>query len=784
MKFSYLMIQRFLAFCFLLLLSQGLFSQQKFVLNGKVRDESTGEVLAGASVYVPSSKAGTLTGENGSYSLTLSSDTVTIVFSFTGYESVTKSVSLDRNTKLDIVMMETGVTVGDVVIEGSTLQEKLNSTQMSSDKLTIMEAKKIPALFGEVDIIKTLQLKPGVQSGGEGMSGLYVRGGGPDQNLFLLDNAPVYNPSHLFGLFSTFNGDAVKDVTLYKGGYPAQFGGKLSSVIDINQREGSMKKFSGSGGIGLISSRLSLEVPLVKQKVSLLVAGRRTYFDVFTRQLNILRKDRPNYNPIPDYYFYDFNAKLSIKATPRDQIYASFYLGRDKFRFKAGDFDFKLGWGNKAGSVIWDHAFNSKLLLKTTGTYSQYDYAFDNVFSQFSFKLTSGIRDVAGQTQLLYKAGERHNFKAGLSYTYHNFSVGRFNASSEDGTINFNSGQDFYGTELGAYVNDEFTVNPKLSINGGLRLSGFVGQNTFYKGLEPRASMKYSLSPKISLKLAYARMFQYVHMISTSGASLPTDMWYPSGKVVKPQRSDQFATGASFLIGKDFLLSDEVYYKWMDRQVDLRDGAQIFFNPNLDDEFVFGKGWGYGNEIYFEKKRGAGNSVFHRLSGWVGYTLAWSWRQFDDINNGVKFHPRYDRRNDISVVMIEDVSKRLSISATWVYGTGNAITLPIAWMITSDPVPGNDINIVPIYTARNSFRMPSYHRMDLGVVYSFFPKWGESDLTFSVYNAYSRRNAYFIYFDTVTETLPGTGITTLTGLKVKQVSLFPIIPSITWNFKF
>lgn len=772
-----------LALFILLVLLPGWASAQVTV-KGKVRDADTGDALAGTGVYAPGQKVGTYTDEKGNYSLQLSGDTATIVFTFTGYGSVTRQVDLAKNLDLDVKLTETGAQIGDVVIEANSLKEKLNSTQMSADKLTIVEAKKIPALFGEVDIIKTLQLKPGVQSGGEGLSGLYVRGGGPDQNLFLLDNAPVYNPTHLFGLFSTFNGDAVKDVTLYKGGYPAQFGGKLSSVIDIGLREGNMRKFSGSGGIGLISSRLSLEVPLVKEKVSLLVAGRRTYFDVFTRQLNRIKKDNPNYNPIPDYYFYDFNAKLSIRPNPRDQIVASFYGGRDKFKFAAGDFNFKLGWGNMAGVVDYSHAFNSKLLWKTNATFSDYDYAFDNVFSQFKFELTSGIQDFAGQTQLLWKPDDHHNVKAGLAYTYHSFTVGRFNASSEDGTVNFESGQDFYGNELGAYVNDELKVNEDFSINGGLRLSGFVGGDTLYMGLEPRASMKYSISDRISIKAAYARMFQYIHMVSTAGASLPTDMWYPSNKVVKPQRSDQVAAGASFLIGKQFLLSDEVYYKRMQRQVDFRDGAQIFFNPNLDEEFVFGKGWGYGNELYFEKKRGPGNGILDRLSGWVGYTLAWNWRQFDDINRGVKFHPRYDRRNDISVVLMEDFGKRWSVSATWVYGTGNAVTLPIAWMVATDPVPGNDLNIVPIYTSRNSFRMPSYHRMDLGLLYNIRPKWGESDLTLSIYNAYSRRNAYFLYFDTETNTVPGTGVSTLTSFKVKQVSLFPIIPSLTWNFKF
>jgi hypothetical protein len=529
---------------------------------------------------------------------------------------------------------------------------------------------------------------------------------------------------------------------------------------------------------------LSLEVPIVKEKVSLLLAGRRTYFDVFTRQLNVINKDKPNYNPIPDYYFYDFNGKLSAKISARDQLSASFYGGRDKFKFGSGSFDFKLGWGNMAGSLEYSHAFSADLLWKTSFIFSDYNYAFNNQFSQFSFELTSGIRDYGGKSELLFKLGEIHRFKAGLSFINHQFEVGRFNASSEDGTVNFESGEDFSGEELGIYVNDELELSTKLKLNLGLRGSGFIGGGKFYNGLEPRASLKYSLSPKLSLKAGYARMFQYIHMVSTSGASLPTDIWYPSGKVVTPQRSDQTALGMSLMLGGQWLVTNEVYYKWLNRQVDFRDGAQIFFNPNLDEEFVFGKGWGYGDEIYLEKKRGPGNTIVDRLSGWVGYTLSWSWRQFEDINNGNKFFPRYDRRHDVSVVLIADISKRLDLSATWVYGTGNAITLPVAWYLSSSPVPGNSIDFVPIYTERNAFRMPPYHRMDFGLVYKFFPKWGESDLTFSIYNVYNRRNPYFIYFDIETQTDPLTGIQTLEGYKAKQVSLFPIIPSLTWNFKF
>lgn len=760
-------------------------AQDPFQLKGKVSDGADGQALAGATVQVPSQRKGAFTDDDGKFDIKVKGDTATVVVSYTGYETQTKFINLSAEMPdLEFQLLEKGSEIGTVVIEGNSLEEKLKSTQMSADHLTIMEAKRIPALFGEVDVIKTLQLKPGVQSGGEGTSGIYVRGGGPDQNLFLLDNAPVYNPSHLFGLFSTFNGDAVKDITLYKGGYPAQYGGKLSSVIDIGLREGNKQKFSGSGGLGLISSRLSLEAPIVKEKVSLLVAGRRTYFDVFTRQLNKLNEDKEGFNPIPDYYFYDFNGKLDAKISPRDQMSLSFYGGRDKFKFSSGEFDFKLGWGNMAGAAEWSHAFSAKLLMKNYLTFSDYNYSFDNKFSQFSFKLTSGIRDWGGRSELLWRPTEKHNIRGGLSYIYHTFTVGRFNASSEDGTINFNSGDNYYGNEMGAYVNDEYNLNSKLTINGGLRLSGFSGQNKFYQGLEPRASLNYRASEKVALKAGYARMFQYIHMVSTSGASLPTDIWFPSGKIVTPQRSDQVAASASVLLSRQFLLTNEVYYKWMARQVDFRDGAQIFFNPQLEEEFVFGKGWGYGDEIYLEKKRGPGNNMLDKLTGWVGYTLSWSWRQFDDINSGNKFHPRYDRRHDISVVLIEELNKRLSLSATWVYGTGNAITLPVAWYLSSDPVPGNDIGLVPIYTERNSFRMPAYHRMDFGLVYNFNPKWGESDLTFSIYNVYNRRNPYFIYYDIQTVTDELTGITTFEGYKAKQVSLFPMIPSLTWNFKF
>lgn len=764
------------------LVATPLFSQKgRHSVFGYVKDSETGESLIGATVAIVEQEIGMVTNAYGYYSLsTTSSDSVTIRFSYIGYGLVEKRLLWDHDTSLDVELTPEGSQLDVVVIEGNSLEEKLNSSQMSMDQLSMVEAKKLPALFGEVDIIKTLQLKPGVQSGGEGTSGIYVRGGGPDQNLILLDEAQVYNPNHLFGFFSTFNADAVKDVKLYKGGFPAQYGGKLSSVIDVHLNEGNKKKFAGSGGLGLIASRLTLEGPLMKDKASFVVAGRRTYVDVFTRLGNKVFEDNPNWTTIPDYYFYDLNGKVNFNFGEKDQVYLSGYYGRDKFGFQSDDFTANFNWGNQTSTLRWNHIFNPRLFLRTLGTYSKYDYSIRNQFSQFDFNLGSGIRDYNGQSELNWLPTSRHTVKLGAAYTYHKFSIARFEATSEDSTVDWQSGQDYFGSEYGLYLNEEFKVSPIVTLNGGLRLSGFSSGGQTYWGLEPRASAKVSLSDRASLKGSFTRMYQYLHMVSNSGASLPTDIWYPSNPNVKPQRADQVALGLSLLIGDDFLLSDEVYYKWLDNQVDFRDGAQIFFNPNLDEEFVFGRGWGYGNEIYLEKSSGKGNDFFDRMSGWIGYTLSWSWREFDAINNGTKFNPRYDRRHDISVVLIERLTDRVSLTGTWVYGTGNAISLPVGRILVQGPFSGRDPSIVPEFQDRNSFRMPAYHRMDLGVVWQLKTrKWGKSDLTFSVYNVYNRRNAYFIYFETQ-EDSNGDPV----GFIPKQVSLFPVIPSAAWNFKF
>ncbi|WP_426492706.1 TonB-dependent receptor [Hymenobacter sp. 102] len=758
-------------------------AQAQYILSGTVRAGSTSEILPGATVAVPALGLGATADEQGAYSLRLPEGRHQVVVSFIGYDAQTLVLNLTRNQRQSFRLSSAGNQLGEVVVEGrGTLQQKLQTAQMSVDRLTAKEAKLLPALFGEVDILKTLQLKPGVQNGGEGTSGLFVRGGSADQNLVLVDDALVYNPSHLFGLFSVFNPDAVQAVDLYKGGFPAQYGGRLSSVVDVKMRPGNAEKLGISGGIGLISSRLTVEGPIKKSKGAFLVSGRRTYFDVFTRQINKLNEGQDDYNPIPDYYFYDFNAKANYKLGSKDELFLSGYLGNDEFGFNSQNgFDFSFNWGNAVGSLRWNHVFNPRLFLNTTASVTHYKYQIRNQLDQFAFNLSSDIRDLTLRSDLDYLPNDRHALKFGVTATHHRFGTGSLQAGSADGRLALGSDISYPGAEAALYASDTYKPTEKWQLEYGLRVSGFQSGSDQYGGLEPRAAVRYSLTPTVSLKGSYALMYQYVHLVTNSGASLPTDIWYPSRKSVKPQRSQQVATGISWLLGDGrYLITNEVYYKWAQRQIDFKDGAQLFVNPDLDSEFLFGKGWAYGNEVYLEKKQG-------RTTGWIGYTLAWTKRRFPPqrgttgINNGNTFYPTYDRRHNLTAVVLHSLSERVQLTGSFVFSSGQATTLPLGRFVFQD-LYGERASAVPIYPQRNTYRLAPYNRLDLGVVWKMRPnRWfPESDLTFSIYNAYNRRNPYFVYFDQVKDEQTDEVV----SFRARQVSLFPVIPSVTYNFKF
>ncbi|MCH2083851.1 MAG: TonB-dependent receptor [Saprospiraceae bacterium] len=780
------MYRIFSAVLLILALPFWLQAQETATLSGTIIEAETGETLIGATILVANYNLGTTTNEYGFYSLSIpKGEEINVEFSYVGFSSVIKKLTLKEDQTINIEL-SSGIQLEEVVVKANSFEEQLRSTQMSVEEISTKEAKLVPVIFGESDILKTIQLKPGIPSGSEGTTGLFVRGGGADQNLIVLDEAVVYNANHLFGFFSTFNTDAVKDLKIYKGGFPAQYGGRLSSVIDVKLKEGNNKKFAGSGGIGIISSRLTLEGPIEKEQSSFMVSARRTYVDIFTRLANQANEENEDFSPIPDYYFYDLNTKINFKLGEKDRLYLSGYFGRDVFGFSNDFFNFDFDWGNATGTARWNHVFNPKLFANTTFTYSDYQYNIQNRVTGFSFKVGSKIRDTNVKTDFYYAINNQNTIRFGAVATYHQFQVGRLQAGSDDGEIEFSAGQNFDGIQTGAYISDEITFNPQLKLNAGVRLSGFFNDGDTYFGLEPRAALNYILNDKVALKASYARMYQYLHLVANSGITLPTDIWYPSTKLVKPQRSDQIAIGGSYLLNRNLFFNMEGFYKFLDRQIEFVDGAQLFANDNLEQEFAIGKGRSYGLELSVEKKEGS-------LTGWIGYTLSWTRRgdfdliddtRFFEQNRIGDFSPIYDRRHDISVVAIYEINRRLTATATFVYGSGDLRWLPTGRFTFQDVYGQNLSPVVPIYEGRNNYRLPAYHRLDLGLVIKFFPNWGESDLTINVINAYDRRNTFFIFLEPETVTDINTGIELPTRVSANQVSLFPILPSLTWNFKF
>jgi outer membrane receptor for ferrienterochelin and colicin len=782
-----------LSLVILLFLSTSLNAQvQRFTISGTVEDASTGEKLIGASVYNGKTFQGTVTNVYGFYSITLPADSIQLVIKYLGYKPVIMNIALQKSETINIKLIPQNE-LGEVEVVSTQKIEE--SSQMSTIEIPIQQIKNIPALLGEVDVLKVLQLLPGVQSGGEGSSGFYVRGGGPDQNLILLDGAPVYNASHLFGFFSVFNADAIKNVELVKGGFPARYGGRLSSVLEINMKEGNMKEYHGEGGVGIISSRLTVEGPIKKDTASFLLSARRTYIDILARPFIKMAADG-NYG---GYYFYDLNAKVNWKVAPKDHIYLSAYMGNDKFyvnqesKYISGGVTYRykneydLGWGNITSTFRWNHLFTDKIFANTSLTYSRFNFFIralqentqtgsgGSTTEKYTLKYLSGINDYSAKIDFDYLPHPNHYIKFGVSNIYHIFNTGAL--QYQYATIDTSLGvKDIFANETGAYIEDDFKIGRKLKMNAGIRFAGFFVKKKFYPSFEPRASARYLIKDKWAVKGSYALMTQYIHLLTNSGIGLPTDLWVPSTDIVKPERSQQVATGvAHTLKGNQYEISVEGYYKWMDNIIDYVDGAN-FLDPNKDwqKKVESGKGWSYGGELFIQRKEG-------RFTGWVGYTLSWTNRQFPNINEGKVFPYKYDRRHDFEIVGSYKINDNIDISATWVYGTGNAISLPIAEYKSLHSYESIYYSFTPMieyYGEKNSFRMAAYHRFDIGANFRKKKSLGklkwERTWNVSVYNLYNRKNPYFIYF----------GYDQLGHKVARQVSLFPIIPSISYNFVF
>jgi TonB dependent receptor/CarboxypepD_reg-like domain/TonB-dependent Receptor Plug Domain len=767
-------------------------SSPKYTVSGFIRDSLSGETLIGATIAVQGKVKGISSNQYGFYSITLEAGNYNFVCSYIGYQYKIVSVNLNANLQLNFDVLPKVALSQEVIVSTKKLDANVRNAQMGKFNLPIEQIKSIPAFLGEVDLLKTIQLLPGIRNAGEGSAGLYVRGGGPDQNLILLDDAPVYNTGHLFGFFSIFNSDAIKNVSLIKGGMPAQYGGRLSSVLDIAMKEGNNQKFQVDGGIGLIASRLSVQGPIKKDKASFIVSARRTYIDALTKPF--IAKTSQFYGS--GYYFYDVNAKVNYRFSEKDRLYLSGYFGRDVFDFVNGrqSLNVNIPWGNATGTLRWNHVFNRKLFGNTTAVYNDYNFAFKAAQNNFEVKLASGIRDVSLKQDFDLYPFTGHKIKFGGIYTYHKFTPSVVSGKQDSVTFNPNNAQTKYAGEAAFYIQDDWDISEKFKVNAGLRYSSFQQMGAYkiyttddngnrldstvykkgeavktYGGLEPRLTMRYSLNDETSVKASVTRNLQYIHLVSNAGTTLPTDIWVPSTYKVKPQVSLLYAAGL-FKNFKDNMLetSVEFYYKQMQNQIEYKEGYTPNTLEDTENFFTFGKGWSYGTELFINKTKG-------KFTGWVGYTLSWTWRQFDALNFGEKYPAKYDRRNDLSVVAMYELNKKWRFSAAFVYGSGNAATLPQRFYIVGGVLTQE-------YSRINEYRLPAYHRLDLSAILT--PKRNEkrkwkSEWVFSVYNTYSRQNPYFIYFDQ--NGSPYNGTLTIQG---KQVSLFPIIPAVTWNFKF
>lgn len=768
------------ALLLLLLLSsiQKGFGQKNYTISGSVKSKNTGEYIIGASVKVLNSNAGTTSNEYGFYSISLVPNTYQIVFSSLGKTPDTLSIHLVSNIEKHISLVEDNYELTSVTVTSSKSSGRsVAGSQMGIEKLSVQEAKNIPVIFGEKDLLKTIQLLPGIKTAGEGNSGIFVRGGSTDQNQIILDEANIYNAAHLFGFFSTFNSDAIKDIAVYKGGMPAQYGGRLSSVLDVRMNEGNNQHTSVSGSLGLISAKLNVEGPIQKNKSSFLITGRRTYADIF---LKLDEKSKNN-----QLYFYDLNAKLNYELGKKDKLYLSGYFGKDLLGFND---QFKTNWGNGTGTLRWNHIFNSRLFLNTSLIFSNYNYEFKVKNGTNDIRIFSQIRDWNIKQDYQYSINNNNNLRFGWSSIYHIIRPGEITGNATS-SINDNIQDKRYSFENAIYASNTLKPSKNLNITLGVRLSAFnvMGGGDFfniddkgnikdtmvyakgevvktYYNLEPRISIGYMLNTNTSIKAAYTRNAQYMHQITTSNGSNPLDKWASTSNIIKPQISNQFSIGYySNIIQNNYEFTTEVYYKEMENVLDYRNGADLFLNETVEAQLLFGKGRAYGIEFMLKKKTG-------KLTGWISYTLSKSERKIAGINNNKWYNATQDRPHDISIVGIYQLNKKWTLSGNFVFYTGSAVTFPSG----KYQVNGQTAYY---YNNRNADRMPNYHRLDFGATMQLkkTKKWSK-ELVFGLYNVYGRENAYAINFK---DNKDNPNIT-----EIKQTTLFRWVPSISYNFKF
>lgn len=777
-------------FFLLFLLGVSVQAQKTYTISGYVTDSLSGEKLISANIYNTKNSQGSISNNYGFYSLTLPAGKVNIVCSYVGYKATVLNFDLTENKQINIKLLPSS-TLDEVVLVSSKNTSIEKRTQMSQIEVKVSEIERIPTLLGEVDLIKALQLLPGVQGGTEGLNGMYVRGGSPDQNLVILDGVPVYNVSHLFGFLSVFNTDAIKNVTLTKGGFPARYGGRLSSVLEINMKDGNDSEYHGEGSIGLLSSRLTLEGPIIKNKSSFLISGRRNYIDLIAKP--IIKSASKDSGGDIDFkaYFYDLNMKVNYKFNDKNTLYLSTYMGSDNFGtdIKEGSIENKdnyyrtkggIKWGNLISALRWNWQLNEKLFANTTLTYSDFKFNFTNInedynngeLEAFDARYRSGIQDVGFKIDLDYIPNPMHTIRFGLGNTYHTYNPGAITVkgtSDEDIDEFFKTQQKRYSHEIDAYIEDDLNLGA-FKANVGLHYSGFYVEDTYYQSLQPRLGLRYLLKDNLSLKASYAKMSQNINLLTNESIGLPTDLWVPSTKKIVPQKSWQAALGVAATLNKTWETSAELYYKEMKNIISYKEGAS-FLNEsdNWESKITQGQGTAYGAEFLVEKKRG-------KTTGWLGYTLAWNNRQFDDINFGREYPFKFDRRHDVELVVSHKLKDNIILNGTWVYGTGNAITLAEATYVTN---PSGYEETIEVMSDKNAYRMPAYHRLDLGIEFIKKKRWGERSWNISVYNAYNNRNPFFIYLGEQYDNKTNTS-----SKSFKQVSLIPLIPAISYKFKF